>query len=86
MVVCLRSKAVFFFFFCKKVQIKDQSHFGNFLSPHFPENDCCNYFESCQQIQQEIFPCHNFFNLFLLAIICLFDKISPIFENTYHEN
>ena len=71
-------------------QIKNHRHFFNILEAHFLENHCFNYFEGCEQTQQEICPCRYFFTL-CFAILChkrsrLFGHISPTFENMYHEN
>ena len=84
MVVWLRIKVSF----AKRYQIKDHHRFCNILKTHFLENHCFNYFEGCEQTQQEICPCHYFLNYFLQLLSQqsrLFGQISPIFENVYHE-
>ena len=85
MVVCLRSEGSL----ALRYQIKNHRHFCNILEAHFIENHCLNYFEGCEQTQQEICPCRyfliGFFFNYLSQNSRLFAQISPIFENMYQK-
>ena len=86
MVVCLRSEGSLAY----RYQIKNYRNFCNILEAHFLENHCFNYFEGCEQTQQEICPWRYFFKIVFCNYFSqksrLFAQISPMFENMFHEN
>ena len=74
MVVSLRGKAYF-------VKVSNQRRLPCLY--YFLEKHRFNYFENCQQTQQEFFPCHIFFfklvfcNYLVIIVVLIFDKSSP---------